>query len=109
MYRKDIDIGERIKTVRKGLHLTQDQLAEKSGLSSNYIGQLERGERSPSLKTLSRIARSLGVDADYLVKVPQSDIETKLREIRRLTRTPENLDKVVKIARIIFDSEDGES
>lgn len=108
MFSNDVDIGERIKTVRKSLGLTQDQLAEKSELSSNYIGQLERGERSPSLKTLSKIARSLGVDTEYLVRSPHGDIETKLREIRRITRTPENLDKVVKIARIIFDSEDGE-
>lgn len=108
MFKNDIDIGERIKTVRRSLHLTQDQLAEKSGLSSNYIGQLERGERSPSLKTLTRIAQSLGVDVDYLVKVPQSDIESKLREIRQLTKTPENLEKVVKIAKIIFD-EDNDS
>lgn len=108
MLKENISIGERIRAVRRGLCLTQDQLAEKSGLSPNYIGQLEREERSPSLKTLTKIAAALGVNPDYLVKVPQSDIETKLHEIRQLAKTPENLDKLVKIARIIFCCEDDE-
>ncbi|TKH46103.1 XRE family transcriptional regulator, partial [Paenibacillus terrae] len=39
-------VGERIRTIRKAKGLTQQQLAELSGLDDSYIGSVERGERN---------------------------------------------------------------
>lgn len=53
--------GNRIKSIRHQQGLTQALLAEKSGLSDSYIGELERGEKGVTLETISIIARSFGI------------------------------------------------
>ncbi|MBR3598989.1 MAG: helix-turn-helix transcriptional regulator [Lachnospiraceae bacterium] len=61
-------IGERIKTIRQNKKWTQEQLAEKLGLSAVYIGLIERGEKIPKLETFINIANCLGVSADTLLE-----------------------------------------
>lgn len=59
-------IGGRIKHCRELAELTQDQLAEKSGLPQSHISRLERGHHSPSSMTLEKIAAALGITAKEL-------------------------------------------
>lgn len=59
-------LGERIKKQRLKLRLTQEQLGEVSDVTSAYIGQIERNERTPSLKRLKKIAKQLNVSVEYL-------------------------------------------
>lgn len=51
--KKDIKLGKNIKNFRKRAGLTQEILAEKTGLSTTYIGYLEIGQKRPTLKTLN--------------------------------------------------------
>ena len=60
------NIGKRIRKRRNELKLTMEQLAEKIGLTTGYVGNIERGESVPSIDTLVRIANSLSVNMDYL-------------------------------------------
>lgn len=46
--------------------LTQEGLAEKINVSTNYIGRLERGQHNPSLKKIDNIARCLDIEAYQL-------------------------------------------
>ena len=61
-------LGKRIREERLKLRLTQEKLAESIDVSSSYVGQIERGERSVTLDTLIRITNMLGVTIDYLLK-----------------------------------------
>ena len=61
------DFGRRIREERKKLNLTQEKLAEDVNLSTAYIGQIERGERSPTLESIVAIANRLSVTVDYLL------------------------------------------
>jgi len=54
-------VGSRIKKKRKEKKLTQVELAKRSGLPQSHICRLEAGVHSPSMKTLEKIARALGV------------------------------------------------
>lgn len=55
-----------IRESRKAKGLTQETLAEYVGVSSGYIGQIERGETLPSATTLSELIEVLGIDANTL-------------------------------------------
>ena len=69
-------IGARLKAVREGGGWTQEQLAEAIGVTSHTISQYERGEQSPRLTTLLRIAATFAVAPGSLVDItlppPQS-------------------------------------
>lgn len=60
-------LGKRIREERLKLNLTQEQLAEDVDLTTAYIGQVERGERSLTLENIVRVANRLGVTIDYLL------------------------------------------
>lgn len=55
-------IGSRIKALRRLKGYTQAELAELTQMSNNYIGYVERGERTISLQALEQIAHTLGVE-----------------------------------------------
>ena len=46
---------------------SQGDLADRAGLSRTYLNQLEAGRRDPSLSTLTRLARALGVKLEALI------------------------------------------
>lgn len=59
------DIGNKLKTLRKGRGLTQFELADKLDLSRATISNYEVGRRSPHLSELQRFAEFYGVSLDY--------------------------------------------
>ena len=60
-------IGNNIRKYRLMKKLRQEDLAEKAGLTANYIGMVERGEKIPSLETFIKILNMLGVSADMVL------------------------------------------
>ena len=52
--------GKEVASRRQGLGLSQEVLAELSGLHRTYIGAVERGLRNPTLTSILRIAQGLG-------------------------------------------------
>ena len=60
-------IGQNIRKYRLAKNMRQEDLAEKAGLSINYVGAIERGEKLPSLETFIDIANVLDVSADMLL------------------------------------------
>lgn len=61
------DMGKRMRQKRLSQGMTQEELAEKTGLSVVYIGMIERGERTPSLETFIQLADELDATADELL------------------------------------------
>ena len=60
-------IGRNIRKYRMEKKMRQEDLAEKTGLSANYIGMLERGEKLPALDTFISILNALGITADAVL------------------------------------------
>jgi transcriptional regulator with XRE-family HTH domain len=60
-------IGKNIRKYRLAKKLRQEDLAEKAGLSANYIGMVERGEKIPSLETFIKILNALEVSSDMVL------------------------------------------
>jgi transcriptional regulator with XRE-family HTH domain len=53
---------------RTTLGFSQEELAERSGLHRTYISQIERGLKSPSLRTIASLAKALGVPLTVLIE-----------------------------------------
>ena len=65
-----MSLGNRIKSLRKAQHLTQQKLADKVEVSRIYVQALESNRRLPSMKLLQRLAPALNVEvADLLGRV----------------------------------------
>ncbi|OGN08584.1 MAG: hypothetical protein A2750_03340 [Candidatus Yanofskybacteria bacterium RIFCSPHIGHO2_01_FULL_45_42] len=62
-------ISENIKEVRAKLGLTQDDLAKKADIKYTTLMKIESGTvNKPSVQTMDKIARALGVSIEYLIK-----------------------------------------
>ena len=61
-------VGRNAARLRRQAGLTQEQLAERCGLSQQYLSKLESGRRNPTVVTLYEIATALGVSHVELVR-----------------------------------------
>lgn len=55
-------LGRRIKLLREKSRLTQEKLAEKAGISLDYLGKIEVCINKPGIKTILKLANALGID-----------------------------------------------
>jgi transcriptional regulator with XRE-family HTH domain len=60
--------GQALREFRKERGLTQEELAFQSGYHPTYVGQLERGRKSPSLRAIICLASALKIYASELIK-----------------------------------------
>ena len=87
-------IGKNFRQFRLDKKLRQEDLAERSGLSTNYIGMVERGEKIPSLETFISIINALGVTADMVLadvldtgyEIKNSLLNEKLKNLSKSER-----------------------
>lgn len=63
-----IKLGKRIKTRRKELNLTQEELGKQVDCSSNHISALENGVNHPSVEMLVKLSDSLKISVDYFLQ-----------------------------------------
>ena len=68
------DIAKRIKDIRMEKGMTQEELAEKIGVSASFLGHIERGTRIASLETLVKLCQALDTDPNYLLAASTSSI-----------------------------------
>jgi len=80
-------VGNRIRIIRRQKGLTQAQLAEKSDLSDNFIGLIERGEGHPTIPTISKIADALGVKLNEFF----ADDEESSKNVHQVIKELEHL------------------
>jgi transcriptional regulator with XRE-family HTH domain len=56
-----ICLGRRVRALRMKRGLSQEELAESSGLHRNYVGAIERGEKNPTITTIKKLTKALKV------------------------------------------------
>ena len=66
-------LGQRIRVVRKRARATLKQVADAADISESFLSQVERGIASPSMSSLTRIARAIGADLASLFVGGESD------------------------------------
>ncbi len=78
-----IAFGPRVRALREGMDLSLRDLAERSGVSTPMLSQVERGETSPTLTVAERIATGLDLSLSQLVRLDESDGVTVVRKRAR--------------------------
>jgi len=63
-----LSMGDRIREARKKKGLTQERLAEQLDISVEFVGQIERGIKLPSMQVFMRMIEVLNVSADYILR-----------------------------------------
>lgn len=61
-------VGLNVLDLRRGLDLTQEEVAHRAEIHQTYLSDVERGKRNPSILVLSRIAAALSVDVQELLR-----------------------------------------
>ena len=73
----DKEMGFRLKKARTDQKLTYEELAEKSGVSSRYIKEIENHGNVPSLEKLGQLIRALHISADpFFIQPPRKTTST---------------------------------
>lgn len=104
-----VSLGDHIKRLREVRRLTQDDLAERSGLAADTIRRLEHQDFSPSLRTLRKVCR--GLDLSVATMFSSYELEALPDEISRLTtllvgRPRRHLQLVERVVRVLLDGLD---
>ena len=87
-------IGKNIRKYRLERNLRQEDLAELAGLSTNYVGAVERGEKLPALETFIEIVNTLGVSADMVLsEVVQAGYRVKATQLSEQLETLSEADR----------------
>lgn len=73
-------LGEAVRTLREARDLTQEDLADQAGMTANYVGDAERGERNISVRALWQLADGLEVPASDLLRVAEKPRRRGKRE-----------------------------
>jgi ABC-type iron transport system FetAB ATPase subunit/transcriptional regulator with XRE-family HTH domain len=103
-----VAVGERIRQFRTRQHLSQEELAFASEIHPAYIGKVERGEKCPTIETVSKIANGLKVSIPKLLDI---DSNTEVEEEDAFHRikvamnglSPEQMVKIAQIVEEITD------
>lgn len=103
MVRKSSDdlratLAENMKSFRKEMGLSQEELAERCGLHRTYIGSVERHERNVTLSTLEVLANTLGVTVPTLLIKPDVEMGELDDALRRLTAKQQQLIRTTILA-----------
>lgn len=69
-----MNFGFKLKLLRKGQRLTQQQLAERLGVAKSVVSYYESGDRFPSYDVLIKIAHTFHVTTDYLLDIERRRI-----------------------------------
>lgn len=66
-------VGRNVRRIRTERGMTQEQFAERSGFSQQYISDLERGRRNPTIVSLYELANALGATPVDLIAPEEGD------------------------------------
>lgn len=85
MPKSDLEaLGNKIRAARKEADLTQDQLAERSHVSTKHIANIEKGNMNPSFEILLAISRVLPISIDSLIIPGMEQTDMELKELSQI-------------------------
>ena len=99
--------GKRVRTLRKAAKMTQEMAAEEAHLNSKYLGQIERGEKRPSLDAILALAKALQVSPASFFHFDREENDERVlrRQIETLLhdRGPQQLQQALRILQALLE------
>lgn len=94
-----MNIGARIREIRKANGQKLINIAERAGLSQPFISEIERGIKTPSIETLQAICSALEVSLSEFFAEDKTDMEPELRRLIETAKklTPEQQESVQRL------------
>lgn len=99
-----VAMGQRIRALRRGAMLTQEELAQQAGISASFLGHIERGTRVLSVETLMALCNALGVTPNELLGMEYASLSAPLPE-RVIVSVPSLLQGVADLLKNLQISE----
>lgn len=78
------ELGGNIKLFRNIRGYSQEQLALRAGLNTSYLGQIERGEKNPTILTLEKIAKALNISLLEIIEERQRNHHNQERQKQQI-------------------------
>ena len=95
----EIEIGIRIQEKRKTKHYTRDVLANKVGISSKFLYEIEKGRKNFSADILRRLAQELDVSCDYIMLGGKEEQYEAVQFLKKLEAL--GAEKLVRLQRLL--------
>lgn len=102
-------LGKRLKQIRSDMGLSQEELAYRCSMQASHIGQIERGQKSPTLDTLEKLASGLNITVSELtdyskdITVIHDDVINKINSyLNKLDNKQKK--QVLNIIKTFFDN-----
>lgn len=98
-------LGQRIRELRNGQHMSQEELAFKAGISPAHLGQIERALKNPTVDTVAKIASALDVPiaalfAQNLISTPAQNTTVGKIQAQLAAMSEEEQKDILRIIRI---------
>lgn len=97
-------IGKRISYIRKKRGYSQNKLAELSGISVQFLSDIENNKKSMTVKTLRQIADNLNISTDYIIYGREKPIENTTIDIMLNSLSNKNKNYAEKLLCIFIDA-----
>jgi transcriptional regulator with XRE-family HTH domain len=98
--------GSRIRSIREAASLSREIVAERAGITANYLGEIERGEKWPTLDMIERIAMALQVLPPSFFEYEDQEVDhgILMGKIQRLlsSRSTDQLQQAVRVLKALF-------
>ena len=102
-----MNIAEKIKYYREIAGLSKNKLAQLSGVSQSYISDIEANGKNPSLDTLERLCKPLGITVLQLLGDHPEDLSPDLVRLLEAAKklTPKEREKLTEFIQVLFERE----
>lgn len=108
-----VELGKRVRARRTELNWTQEYLAREIGVSTSFVGHIERGSRKASIDTLVLLANAMEISTDQLLggSLQQRPTEV-IRPVKKLTKgqkyAMKQMISTLQEQVLLWDQEDGQ-
>ena len=98
--------GTRIRSIREAADLSREVVAERADINANYLGEIERGEKWPSLEIIQQLAGTLSVSPSAFLEFEAEETDsnillTKLHHVLS-NRNTDQLQQALRLLRALF-------